>query len=262
MAGLRAYLPPQSSLHPGAAIIGPGSVLSLPPGESAHLVRSLRARPGEPIEVFDGIGRLWRGTVQTPDPRALSVNVQASELVQARHPRLVLAQAIPKGGLMDDIVRAAVELDAAEIHPICAARCEVRLDPPRAAARHERWLSIAIEACKQSGNPHLPHISPPTPLKTWLATETASGAPPALRLIGSLEPDARPLASLDTSPALRAAERLLLLIGPEGDLAPDEHALARSLGFLPIRFGNNVLRVPTAAHYALAALDQLRQRLP
>jgi 16S rRNA (uracil1498-N3)-methyltransferase len=135
----------------------------------------------------------------------------------------------------------------------------------------EHWRAAAVEACKQSGNPFLPHIAAPAPLKTWLAGEF----PKTLAFIGSLEPDAPPLAltarttgnagvadaNANDAAAVAAPERLLVLIGPEGDFSPAEYALIRARGFRAVRFGPNVLRVPTAAHYALAALDQLRQRL-
>jgi 16S rRNA (uracil1498-N3)-methyltransferase len=267
MAGLRAY-------HP-FSVPENASELCLSAGESAHLVRSLRARAGESLEAFDGAGRIWRGAVLRPDSAALLMRIAAFENRPPRQPRLALAQALPKGGLMDDIVRAAVELDVSEIHPLYSAHCEVKLDASRAAARVERWRAIAIEACKQSGNPWLPRVFSPEPLSRWLSKEgqtflprqfaTSSQSPirPAtLAFVGSLESGAVPLAQLGIGQLTDTAtlERLLILIGPEGDFSPEEYALIRGSGISGVRFGPHVLRVPTAAHYALTALDQLRQR--
>ncbi|MDR2844552.1 MAG: 16S rRNA (uracil(1498)-N(3))-methyltransferase [Puniceicoccales bacterium] len=246
MAGLHAYHP--SSVPSGA------TVLTLSPAESAHLVRSLRARVGEDIHAFDGTGRSWDGTVAEADARALVMRIDATRALTPPTPALALAQVLPKGGLMDDIVRAAVEIGVAEIHPLFSAHCEVKLDAARAAARVERWNAIAVEACKQSGNPFLPRIAPPVPLEAWLAGLAAD----TLAFAGSLADGAPPFSGIrlpDTAPA-----RLLFLIGPEGDFSQAEHALIRERGVLGVRFGENVLRVPTAALYALAALDQLRRR--
>jgi len=45
-----------------------------------------------------------------------------------------------------------------------------------------------------------------------------------------------------------------VLIGPEGDLTPAEYRAAEAAGALPVTFGASVLRVDTAALYALSAL--------
>ncbi|MDR2862738.1 MAG: 16S rRNA (uracil(1498)-N(3))-methyltransferase [Puniceicoccales bacterium] len=246
MAGLRAYHP--FPVPPGAT----GIVLS--PGESLHLARSLRARPGEPIEAFDGAGRTWSGVVLSPDAQGLAMRVDSARVRTPLVPALALAQVLPKGGLMDDIVRAAVEVGVAAIYPLFSAHCEVKLDASRAAARVERWNAIAIEACKQSGNPFLPRIASPEPLKAWLARPAGK----ALRLVGSLEAATPALSRV--SIAHEEVEELLALIGPEGDFSPAEYALIREHGVRGVSFGENVLRVPTAALYALVALDQLRQR--
>jgi 16S rRNA (uracil1498-N3)-methyltransferase len=45
-----------------------------------------------------------------------------------------------------------------------------------------------------------------------------------------------------------------VLIGPEGDLTPEEQRAAEQAGAVPVAFGTNVLRVDTAALFALSAL--------
>ena len=51
-----------------------------------------------------------------------------------------------------------------------------------------------------------------------------------------------------------APRRAAALIGPEGDLTPEEYRAARSAGAVPVGFGTSVLRSDTAAFYALSAL--------
>jgi 16S rRNA (uracil1498-N3)-methyltransferase len=45
-----------------------------------------------------------------------------------------------------------------------------------------------------------------------------------------------------------------MIIGPEGDLTPGELAHARALAWQPVSFGALVLRVETAALYAMSIL--------
>jgi 16S rRNA (uracil1498-N3)-methyltransferase len=56
---------------------------------------------------------------------------------------------------------------------------------------------------------------------------------------------------------LAAPTRMLLLIGPEGGLSPQEMELARSREFLPVRLGPRILRTETAALAALSAIQAL-----
>ena len=226
----------------------------MPAAESVHLCRSLRARQGDAIRAFDGMGRTWNGVVLHPDAGGLVMRIDVARVHKAPVPELALAQVLPKAGGMDEIIRAAVELGAAQIQPLFSERCEVKLDDGRVAARLVRWRTVAIEACKQSGNPFLPRIHEPRPLEAWLAAPTGR----VLRFVGSLEAGAEPLALF--KPAPECPDQLSLLVGPEGDFSPGEYALVRRYGLHAVRFGKNILRVPTAALYALVALDQLRQR--
>jgi len=50
-----------------------------------------------------------------------------------------------------------------------------------------------------------------------------------------------------------------LLVGPEGGLSEAEVALARGSGFHPVHFATGVLRVETAATYALGAVQTILQ---
>jgi 16S rRNA (uracil1498-N3)-methyltransferase len=50
---------------------------------------------------------------------------------------------------------------------------------------------------------------------------------------------------------------VVLLVGPEGGLTPDEQALAQQAGFRGIRLGQRILRTETAALAALAGIQAL-----
>jgi 16S rRNA (uracil1498-N3)-methyltransferase len=79
-----------------------------------------------------------------------------------------------------------------------------------------------------------------------------------LRLIGSLQPDARNLKSILEMYFRQHTDRprnVLMLVGPEGDFTPAELALARRHGCEPITLGPIILRVETAAIYCLSILS-------
>ncbi len=243
---LRAHHPYPISPNAGA--------LTLNGDESRHLVKSLRAREGEPVEVFDGKGRIWHGNAVAADKFGLRIAIGRTEERPRPAVRLTLAQCLPKGGTFDDLLRTAVELGADRIVPLTSERCEVKLTGDRAESKAERWSALLVEGMKQSGNPWLPELAPVQALAKWLPKSLGPGS---LGLTASLEEGSVPVATF----ALPAETReIVLLVGPEGDLSPAEYAASRAAGFRPIRLGAHVLRAETAALYALVAADQLRQR--
>ncbi len=233
----------------------PGARLRLDGEESAHLVRSLRARRGDALVLLDGEGRVLEGRLESADGAAAVVEVTRLRVADAPRPRVVVAQGMPKGGTMDDLVRSVCEAGASGVVPLETARCEVKLDGDRALSRAARWQQQAVEACKQSGHPWLAHIDPPTRFEAWLASLPPC-APGELRLTGSLELDAQPVAQLDLS----AATQVTWLIGPEGDLTASEYAAARTAGFRPVVLGPTVLRAENAALACVAITLALARR--
>jgi 16S rRNA (uracil1498-N3)-methyltransferase len=206
------------------------------------LVRSLRARRGDPLVLLDGEGHLLEGKLESADGEGSVVEVTRTRMVERVRPSITVAQGMPKGGTMDDLVRGVCEAGASEVVPLETARCEVKLDADRARTRTMRWQQQAVEACKQSGHPWLAHIGPPMRFDAWLATLPPC-APGELRLTGSLEFDAQPVGELDFA----SATKVLWLIGPEGDLTAAEYLAARAAGFRPVVLGPTVLRAENAA---------------
>ncbi len=228
--------------------------------ESFHLSKVLRANKGESVEAFDGHGNVWSGKILGGNVKALEISVESHSTIPVPACRISLAQAMPKGSHMDDIVRQATEIGVAKIYPLQSARCEVHIDASRAEKKLERWNAIAVESCKQCGNAFLPEILPVTQFSTFY--EGSSDNRSTLCLVASLEPDARSCHSLaETLKNAPAPTEILFLVGPEGDFSPEEYFSARKAGFIPTRLAGNVLRSVTAAIYALAVADQLRQTI-
>ena len=143
------------------------------------------------------------------------------------------------------------ELGVTEIWPIASERSVPK--PSGEKRISTRWDSIALSACKQSGQNWLPKIHEAAPLDHFLASPDP--APPVGRIIGSLQPEAKPLPTLLAS-ARQSGQPLALdlLIGPEGDFTPSELGRARSAGFQPASLGPLVLRSETASLFLASVL--------
>jgi 16S rRNA (uracil1498-N3)-methyltransferase len=216
-------------------------------GESHHAIHVLRIKPGAIVEVFDGQGHKAQCRVVEAGKGSVRLAILQQSSTPSLPCRITLAQAIPKKN-MDFIVEKATELGAARIVPLLSERTIKR---PTGAP--ERWLEVALEACKQSGNNFLPQIPAPQKMGEFLHTLDNFD----LKVIGSLQPDAKPLKEIlsDTLPLQRSqALTVLLLIGPEGDFTPAELSLAKSAGCLSLSLGPLILRAETAALYSLSVL--------
>jgi 16S rRNA (uracil1498-N3)-methyltransferase len=238
--------------------------IRLSPEESHHLVAVNRCGRGDPVVAFDGRGREWLTECVDPARGGALLRVRSARPAATRRFAITLAQALPKGATMDDIVRQATEVGAARIVPLVSERTQVHLDGDRADKKGEKWRTTAIEAAKQCGNPWLPEIAPVTKLEDFLKLS------PATNGVG-VETDAHPLklvASLHGgSTSLRRAlgtyaakhgrppSTAVWLVGPEGDFSPAEMTAAITAGFVPVTLGPLVLRSDTAALYALSILS-------
>ena len=223
--------------------------------ESTHLVRSLRARRGDALVLLDGHGLLAEAKLLTADPAGAAVEIVRVRQAEPLRPAIAIAQGMPKGGTMDDLVRICCEAGAAGVIPLETARCEVKLDADRARTRRERWQQQAVEACKQSGHPWRAEIAAPMRFREWIERLPAL-VEGELRLTGSLEFDAEPVAHLDFT----KASKVTWLIGPEGDLTSEEYAAARAAGFRAVVLGPTVLRAENAALACVAITQALAKR--
>jgi 16S rRNA (uracil1498-N3)-methyltransferase len=222
--------------------------------ESHHLVVVNRCSRGDPVVAFDGHGREWTCECVDPARHGAVLRVKETRAAPPLPCSFALAQALPKGSTMDEIVRQATEIGASRIIPLFSERTQIHFDADRAEKKVEKWRTGAIEAAKQCGNPWLPAISPIQDFSAFLKNNTEFD----LKMVASLHAGAT---SLEHALARhrekhgRPPQKALWLIGPEGDFSPAEMTAAVMAGFAPVSLGRLVLRCDTAAVYALSVLS-------
>jgi 16S rRNA (uracil1498-N3)-methyltransferase len=232
--------------------------LTLDADESHHAISVLRLGIGDALTVFDGRGREVRARITEARREGVRFSVQSRHESPSPAFRLRLGQAVPKGKAMDLILQKTTELGISDIHPILSDRSVVHLDGDQIGSKAVKWSQVALEACKQCGQNRIPTIHPAQGLQHFLESQRAWQG---LKLIASLQPEARPL-HLVIGDARTAGnfQEVTLLIGPEGDFTPAEIGSLRSAGYLPVSLGPTILRTETAAIFTVGILLYEGQR--
>jgi 16S rRNA (uracil1498-N3)-methyltransferase len=225
--------------------------LALDGAEAHHCRDVLRLGKGARATVFNGRG--VEATVELGEP--VRDRIPLKVLQQARsaplQKQITLGQAIPKGKNMELIVEKATELGVSAVAPLISERTIVQIDSADAVRKQEKWQRVCIEAAKQCGQNWLPDIQLPRTPRAFF-----DGAPKFdLMMIASLQGDAMHLKKVLAEFGAKLPERVLVLVGPEGDFTPAELALAKSAGCRPITLGPIILRTETAAIYCLSVLS-------
>ncbi len=225
--------------------LGPGATVSLNEGAGRHVARVLRLRAGDPLVVFDGAGGEYDATVDSAHRDVVTVRVGEARSALPESPlALRLLQGVSRGERMDYTLQKATELGVSEIHPVLTRRTVVKLSADRAARRRAHWRQVVVAASEQCGRARVPAVGDIVTL-----ADVLSGPPPGQGLL--LDAAAAPLADM----AEPGPDGVVLLVGPEGGLAPDEKEAAVRAGFRPVSLGPRVLRTETAALVAISILQ-------
>ncbi len=242
---LRCYI---ESLEIGAHCVRPtgsGMIIELPEAEARHATGARRLSVGDDLMVFDGQGREAAGSIAAVSRRGVQVCLGPIRSRPRPTPALTLAVAVPKGPRQDELIEKCTELGTAALQPLTTARSVAGAGD----AKRGKWRRTTIEAAKQSGQAWIPELPPLATLHAVLATADTYD----LVLAAMLPQDGASACVLSYIDRLRAARRVLALVGPEGGWSPEEAGAIMRAGALSVSLGPNVLRIETAA-MAMAAM--------
>jgi 16S rRNA (uracil1498-N3)-methyltransferase len=227
-----------------------GDRILLPVDEAEHLTRVLRLSSGDRVRVFNGRGAEFEAVVDTADREGVRLTI-GPPCTPAPEPRVAftLAQAVLKGDKMDDVIRDAVMIGAAAIHPIVTTRTEISLAALTRGHRRERWERIAVSSAKQCGRALVPSIAEPRQLNLADGSFPVDFPGPVFILVEPNTSSGVGLAQLDST----APSHATLVIGPEGGWTTEELRSAAALGTL-ITLGRRTLRADSMALVALSAM--------
>lgn len=226
-----------------------GQRIALDDEEAHHLIRVMRAKPGDLLEIVNGNGQLASAKVEAVDRRKAILVLEAVTQSPAPKERLILAQAIPRPNRLDTIVEKCTELGMTDLWLFPGERSERReLSNQQLSRAHAQ----AIAALKQCGRLFLPHIEVKPPLKQWTQL-------PFPCYFGDVSPQAF---SLQAAWQASKPKQVICVIGPEAGLSPREEEILRELQGTGVRLHPNILRTDTAAIVALSLLSHWVYHVP
>lgn len=234
-------------LVPSLSEVTAGSVVTVEGDEAHHAVAVRRLAVGESVVLTDGAGASVVGAVASTGKRVFTVTVRSTATGAAPAPAITVVQAIPKGDRGELAVEVLTEIGVARIVPWAAARSVAVWKGERAEKSLARWRSTAREAAKQSRRVWFPEVSP-----MMSTSEVAALARGATAVVLHEEATA-PLAAVPVD------GDLVVIVGPEGGVSPEEIAAFEAAGAVSVKLGAEVLRTSTAG---LAAVSALLSRTP
>ncbi|MGW0395455.1 16S rRNA (uracil(1498)-N(3))-methyltransferase [Streptomyces sp. NPDC003042] len=226
---------------------GPEFVLDGPEGR--HAVSVKRLNPGEEVVLTDGRGTWAQAVVKAAEGKDRLV-VSVSEVAREEEPavRITVVQALPKGDRGEVAVETMTETGVDAIVPWQASRCITQWRGERGAKSLAKWRATARESGKQSRRVRFPEVT--EALSTKQVAALLADADLAMVLHEDRDAASEALATAE----LPAAGSVVLVVGPEGGVSPEELAAFAAVGARPYRLGRTVLRTSTAGTAATAVL--------
>lgn len=217
----------------------------MPTDESHHALRVLRITPPAVITVTDGHGTVARCAASSIRDERLVAEVLEVDRRRRPRPEVVVYQGAAKGHKNDSVVERLSELGAAEVNVYESERSVVRWDAEKRKRLGDRWRALAHSAAKQSRNPFVVRVGAPL---TWLElVRRVSSEPLAVALWEEADLPLR-------TTLLEGAERVAIVIGPEGGLSKTESETLADSGAQLASLGPLILRTEHAPVVATSAV--------
>lgn len=221
-------------------------ILLLSDGDVHHIKTVLRLRPGDHITVCNGQG--WEADCRLDDNlRPIAEKIVPS--IGEPGSKISLYSSISKGERFEWLLQKAVELGVAQITPVISERCIVPFPEEK---KIERWAKIIKSAAEQSRRGRIPRLCKPLLLPQ--AAKEAEG----LRIFCYEEEKEQTLYGILHR---NNTDSISIFTGPEGGYTPEEAALCKAQGWMPVSLGERILRSETAPLLVLSAVIYERMGL-
>lgn len=207
-----------------------------PKDESKHIVKVLRKKAGDVLDVTNGKGHFFQVEITVPSPSKCAGKIISAE-AQKKHDYFIHMAVAPTklNDRYEWFLEKATEIGLDQVTPIICDHSE------RKVIKNDRYDRILQSAMKQSLKAHMPQLDEEISFKEFCAQDFSNYDQ---KFIAHCEEDQQ---RFSLKNRLSPKNKTLILIGPEGDFSPEEINLAKAKGFEPVTLGESRLRTETAA---------------
>lgn len=218
--------------------------------DAAHAaLAAWQVRPGEIVTLCGPQNDYYRARL-TPASEGQFDAVPFEQLSSPVESELYLTvvQALPQRERFELVLQKLTELGVARIVP-CVTEHSITLDERDAGQKKShRWPDVLLRASRQCRRVELPELYPVLEREAMLEAVADCD----LRLL--LKEGASPW-RLSEIVQRERAQRVALLVGPEGGFGDEEFEYFSAAGFVPVSLGPRILRTETAAIVGAALLQ-------
>lgn len=181
--------------------------------------------------------------------RDIKFKVLHKDLNKNLKPKITILVSILKREAFEEAIYFCVELGANVIQPIITQKVHFKKWEDK---ERERLKRIIVSAAEQSKNFNFPELKDPVNLPDYLdqISKTTND-------VQKIFFDAHGQNLSEIANNLKQAPGLILLIGPEGDLTPQEKEIIKKADFQFIKLTPTILRAQTAVSLALGVIRTL-----
>lgn len=237
-------------LEPGE--LSDGGNVRLSGVRADHLIKVLKAAPGDEVRVGLLDGPRGVGTVTSLAERTVELRCELEALIPARPP-VDLLLALPRPKVMRRLWAQIAALGVGRIILTNAARVERNYFDTHVLTP-DCYRPLLVEGLQQARDTRLPAVSIHRQFKILLEDELDGLFGSGVRLVADPASDA-PVSAVISSSRERTNERILLAVGPEGGWNAFETSLLKAHGFEPVSMGARTLRSDTACIALLALVN-------
>lgn len=196
-----------------------------------HLVNVLRIKINEKLYIVVNRGDRFIGEISSVEKNHLIVKL-IERIEESFEPNfnLYIAQSIPKGKKIENIIKYGTELGIKGFIPLITERTIVKLNQEKI----ERLKKIAKEEAQVSKRDYIPEIFNPISFNDFIES---SYKYERKYIFWELEKE-----NLIDVVDINKRENILVVIGNEGGFSLDEVYKAKNSGFIPISLGKRILR--------------------
>jgi 16S rRNA (uracil1498-N3)-methyltransferase len=204
--------------------------------EARHCLKVMRFKVNDRALGIDGKGYMYLGKIAEITKKGVRMEILERHENWGEKPQQIFLFVSPlhKADRFEWLVEKATELGVTHIVPYLSRHTV------KTGLRLDRLVRIMVSAIKQCLRSRTPEISEPVSLQEAIEAIEEGG----VRVMGH-GPTGNPIDKLAVN--WDEADRVYILIGPEGDFAEDELQLCEEAGFVPLSLGSNRLRSETAA---------------